>query len=403
MTMASNRALALLLCFSLSALSVAAVGFGDLPGNREVIYRPGTEVRIPFYVINGEHIDVTLSTAAPQHPETIGTPEDDNIVSYAAIADPAPRTGDRIVEVVFRFPDHQLRPGTYPVDVYATDVRDIGGATVTAVATVKFRLTVWVLSPEPLIHVTGVSAEPIAEGLRADATVWYISRTLQDLTATTEVRVMKGNSTLATATGDPRLLPSGKADTATLSLPTEGLAGGEYEMYATVRYGDAAEGGPAVLKIGTLHVAIPSYTGELRYNETNRFRFNVSNQWNRELKKVYASLSLGAQEKTTASLDIPPFGQTEYEVYFDRDDGLLPGPAVMNATVTFQDYDTRQGQYVDKTESFGLPVSIVVPPAVEQPLALRDVLTWGLGIAVIALLALLFALRRRRTPPVQEK
>ncbi len=396
------------LLFSISLLAIllggafaSAVGFGNLPNNREIIFMPGGEVRVPFYVINGERLSVSASSNAAFDPATLGTPLDDNINAYVSVDDGAPLTGPRQVEVVFRFPEH-MRPGTYPVDVYATDSKPTSdAATVATVATVKFRLTVWVLSPDPLIAIEGVSSEPVAEGLDANATVWFVSRTVQDLQAVVTVEVRKDNITLARATARPIALPSGKRDSALVVLPTEELVGGEYELLATVAYADTSAQAGGILKIGTLHVGIPSHSTELQFNATNQFTFNITNQWNRELKDVYATVRLNGKEKTTASLDIPPFGQTPYEIYFDRDEALAPGPAVVEVVVTFKDYDTRSGQYADKQETFSLPVTIATPPIAEQPIALRDIIVWGLGIAVLGLIIVVFVIVRRREPPQQ--
>ncbi len=403
-----RAALLLALLFAGSLLFAPAalgVGFGNPPGNREIIFRPGTEVRVPFLVINGEHLQVTASTLQTADPSTRGTPDDDNIMDYVRIDDNAPGTGPRPIEVVFRFPDHEMKPGTYPIDIHATDyVADSSGATITAVATVKLRLTVWVLSPDPLVHVQSVWAPPIAEGLQANASVTYLSRTTQDLTATASVRVVDENGTvLAQASAPSRALASGTTATDSIIIPTENLAGGDYNLYAAVRYADkTAEGGPGILKIGTLHVGIPAHTTEFTYNTTNRFRFTVENQWNRALQEVYATVNSGPQQKKTASLDIPPFGTTEYEVYFDRDERLLPGPASVMATVTFRDYNTVTGQYEPRAEQFTLPVTVLPPPVEERPaITLTGVLLWGLGFAVLALLILLVVLlRRRKEPPV---
>ena len=113
--------LTLILMGSLLFAPVAlGVGFGNPPGNRESIFRPGTEVRVPFLVINGEHLQVTASTLQTADPSTLGTPGDDNIMAYVSIDDDAPGTGPRPIEVVFRFPDHEMKPGTYPSELHAT-------------------------------------------------------------------------------------------------------------------------------------------------------------------------------------------------------------------------------------------------------------------------------------------
>jgi len=397
----------LLLGILLISQAVMGVGFGNPPSNREIIFRQGTDVRVPFFVIHGEHLQVSASTLQAADPTTLGTANDDNMLQYITIDDAAPGTGPREVAVVFRFPDHEMHPGTYPIDIVATDYSSApGGATITAVASVKLRLTVWVLSPDPVIEVLGVSATPIAEGMDANATVAYVSRTVQDLAVVASIRVVDVNGTvLVSSTAPSRMLPSGQSATENIILPTERLPGGDYDMYATLAYaGRTAEGGPGVLKIGTLHVAIPTHTTEFTYNTTNKFRFTVENQWNRALHEVYATVRSGTQEKKTASLDIPPFGTTEYEVYFDRDEQAMPGSATVNTVVTFRDYNTVTEQYEPREEPFALPITILAPSVEERPsITLTGVLLWGLGFAVLALLiALVILLRRRKEPPVAQ-
>lgn len=377
-----------------------AVGFMNMPQQREIVFEPNGHVEIPLTVVNGQYIGASISTPGEAHPETLGTPQDDNILEYARIIDNAPRTGPRTVTLAFDFPQ-QLRPGFYLVDVYATDYpTNTEGAMVSAVATTRLRFTVRVLNAEKLAEITALGVPPIAEGLQANGTVTVVSRTEQDIDRVqAELFVYKGEELVATARTGAAPLPSAGAVSLSAILPTEELPGGEYLMNASVTYdGAVISSHQEILKIGTLHVTVPEYTRQVTYNTTNRFLFNISNEWNRELQEVYAFTTFGGQVKKTASQDIPPFGRTEYEVYFDRDEALQPGSANVNITISFKDYDPKTKAYVLKEETFLHPVQVVLPPVPEQ-LSMQQVLTYGIIglLAILLIVAILLLLRK--TPP----
>lgn len=381
--------------------SVLAVGIGNLPQQREFIFSPGAEVSVPLRVINGEHIQVRI--AGPQgDPAALGTPADDNILSYVSLDDPAPGTGERHIHVRFRFGQY-LRPGVYPVTVTVTDTPpEQASGTITAVATTQLRLTVRSLSHEKLLEIQGVSVPPIAEGLPANATVHVVSRTVQPIgSAVALVTVYADGVPVASARSGAAAVPSGQGAALAVVLPTEQLRGGTYDINATVDY-DGALAGPAAahLKVGTLRVFVDGHTGTMVHNATNRFVFNVSSRWNRELRDVHAVVLLGGQEKRTAGQHIPPFGAAAFEAYFDRDPSLAPGPATVNLSVSYQDFNTESGEYARRVESFLLPVELVVAPAEEQPMDLRLAVIALSSLLVILLIALIILLlgRKERTP-----
>lgn len=377
----------------------------NLPGQREFIFEPGGEIIIPVSVQNARNIDVFAYSPLPNNPETLGTPDDDNIMEYVTIEDPAPNTSSRTVVLRINMPE-QLRPGYYYIHLIAKDIPTEAGAAVSAVAETQLRFTIWALSPEKVVDITGVSVPPIAEGLDAKATIGFVSRTQQDIPAVyAEAIVSKDGQELARGRSGVMTLPSAATGSLEIALPVAHVAGGEYSVHTTLFYGEQKEGPVETLKIGTLHVGVEEHTPELVYNTTNRFMLNISNQWNRELQSVYARVQLGGQVKTTASQHIQPFGKTEYEVYFDRDETIMPGSAAVNATIWYKDYDPRTKEYVEKQESFLLPVAVVLPPVPEDTgLDMKMVAIYSImGLLIILLLiALAMLLRRSPAQPTQQ-
>jgi hypothetical protein len=381
-----------------------AVGITNPPSQRDFVFNPGEAFNINIGVGGAERIGVYLYTRNPAHPETLGTPEDDNVLSYVRINDPAPNTSDRTVTVQFALPQI-LKPGDYAVDFYATELAEIEG-TVTATASTKIRFTIHVLSEEKRIEILGFSVPPIPEGMNANASITIVSRTKQNLNnVLTEVRLYRNDTVVATARSKSIALLSAQTATLNVTLDTENIRGGDYPANGTVYFDEFAnDTWTETLKIGTLHVDVSDATRQFVYNTTNKFNFIVSNRWNRELQEVYATVSIGSQGKKSASLNIPAFGQTSYELYFDRDETLLPGTVTANVTVFFKDYDPPTKTYVQKQESFLLPVDIIVPLVPQKKWwegeTLVYVLAGGLLLLLLAIIILILILIFRR--PKQE-
>jgi hypothetical protein len=378
-----------------------AVGFMNLPVQREYIFEPGLSFDVPISVVNNGNTHVALTTITPGHPETLGTPEDDNILSYVELEDPDPDGANRQVVMHFRLPE-QLKPGFYYVDIVATDLPEGPGATVSAVAATKLRITVRALSPEKVVEVTGIEVPPIAEGLNANTTVYFVSRTTQRIdNVYVQAQVYRGDELVADGLSPGMALESAQAGSLTVPLKTAELVGGEYRVQATVFYdGKSTQASTEVLKIGTLHVAVPEHTAELQYNTTNRFMFNISNQWNQELQDVYATVLFGPQSKKTASQNIAPFGKTQYEIYFDRQEDILPGDTQVNITVSYKDFDPRAKKYIAKEESMLVPVKVLAPP-VEEGLSGAMIAMYSfMGLlALLVIVALILLFRRKSAPP----
>jgi hypothetical protein len=396
-----------LLAIALAALPLSlAVGFANLPTgpDREILFSPGLARNVPLYVVGDGIIDVTISSPGQGDPATLGTAQDDNILEYVHIDDPFAGSGQRELSLRFALPQ-QLKPGVHYVDVVAHEHSTGQQETVAALASVKLRFTVRVLTQEKLAEVVGFGIPAVAQGLEANATVAIASRTLQDIGEVQAiVRAYENGTIAAQGTTDAVALPSGKTVALFALLDTQGLAGGEYPANATVTYdGQQIWSQTIMLKVGTLHVAVPSHTESLLFNATNKFTFDVGNEWNRELRDVYATVRLGEQEKKTPSLNIPAFGRTAYDVYFDRDERISPGWYAVNVTVRFNDFDPQTQSYEGRVETFLVPVN-VVQPAEERPAGTgaQALFLYGLlGVLVLLLLAVLFLLLRRRPAHAQ--
>lgn len=396
--------LVFIFCTLLSS-SAFAVGFANLPSVREVVFSPGADIEIPLAVVGGSNIDVNLNALTPGDPSTLGTAQDNNILEYVHIIDASPGTGERALSVRFSFPQ-AMKPGIYYIDMYATDnPPNRNQAMITAVASVKLRFTVRVLSSEKLLEITSIGVPPIAEGLPANVSLGVISRTtstLDNVRAT--FFVWDKESLLLTVDGPASIrLDSAQSAVISSSLPVDSLSGGEYTVNATVSYdGNTASSNPATLRIGTLHVDVRNHTPSLAFNATNKFTFNIVNQWNRELREVNAKVTLNGQTKKTASLNIPPFGSTIYEIYFDRDASLIPGTASVSVEVVFKDFDPISGGYQEKTEQFSLPVLVQEPPVLEQPSAFSSLLlpvSIGMVLLIVLLTLIVAYVRRSHEDP----
>ncbi len=389
--MAARKPLALaLLALALLLPLIApahAVGFANLPATTEFLFSPGKTVEVPLYVVRGSAIDVTVSAPSPDPEDAAATQRAQSILSYVSLDDPAPKGGERELTLRIAFPQ-QMEPGTYLIDVWATDRPPQQEATIMAVASVKMRLTVRVLSPDPLLEVTGISVPASAQGLAANATLTVASRSAQDVPdAVAAVNVYSNGTLVASGTTRHAMVLSGETVALTAALPTEGLAGGDYDVNATVSYGGRqASSAQETLRIGTLHVDVPDYTRTLLFNATNRFSFTIANRWNRDLHGAYATLRLAGAEKTTATHDIPAFGTTGYEVYFDRESSLVPGHAPVNITISYSDYDPASGEYVAKRESIVVDTEIAAPAAQERPAIATSTLVLSATLALLVLL-----------------
>ncbi|MDD9952896.1 MAG: hypothetical protein OXR66_01005 [Candidatus Woesearchaeota archaeon] len=380
------------------------MGFANLPANREIIYTPGGTVDIPLYFISTGSIKASVSSPNVGDPSTLGTPEDNNILEYVTLSDPNPGGHNREAMLHFSFPQ-QFKPGVYFVDVHVADIPPEGyEATVSAVASAKLRLTVHVLTNEKVIEIGKPYAPATVDGVDANATITVTSRSLsniQDMYAM--VRVYDDGVLVAQQETPHTSLQSLGAVHLFTTLPTAALAGGEYDVNATVHFdGLSQETQTSILKIGTLHVDVRDVTDIFIYNTTNKFEFTIANQWNRELQDVFAVVTFGTQEKKTASLDIPPFHGTPFELYFDRDptqEGTVP----VTIAVTYNDYDPATGEYVNKEETFTIPVTIVLPAQEETPRQLKStLLAVFMGVIVVLLLIIILLFLKGRKPEHNE-
>lgn len=395
-----------LLVSSLFLPTVFAVGFSNLPSQREYNFVPGLTVDIPIYPSNANTIRVVFG-APTGDLATLGTSEDDNIANYVTLEDPSPDGPPREVILHMRFPE-QLKPGDYFIGVVAQDVQ-IGEGTVSAIASTSLRFTIHVLSPTKRIDILETRTYPIPEGLNANVSVFVVSRTSQNIDRMfSEVRVYKNGELVSTANSPTISLASGEPAELVTKLNTEDLKGGEYQVNATVHFDEFVKNAPTteILKIGTLHVGLEDYTRTFTYNTTNQFLFNISNQWNRELQDAYTEVHIGSQFKKSASQNIAPFKNTQYELYFDREEAIKANTTIIgNVTVTFKDFDPATKTYVAKQETFNATIDIVLPPVVEKKWWEGDTLIYviigGIALIVMLILVLIIVLLYKKTskPP----
>ncbi len=382
--------------------TVFAVGFSNLPSQREYTFTPGLTVNIPIYPSNAETVRVILGAPAGD-PATVGTPNDDNIANYVTLEDPQPDGPPREVIIHMKFPE-QLKPGDYKINIAAQDVI-IGQGTVSAVASTRLQFTIHVLSPDKRIDILEIRALPVPEGLNANVSVFVVSRTSQDISAIfSEVRVYKNGELISTANSQPVSLSSGSPLELSTKLNTEELRGGEYQVNATVHFdGYSNYTGTEILKIGTLHVNLAEYTSQFTFNTTNQFLFNISNEWNRELRDVYTQVEIGSQSKKSASQNIAPFKKTQYELYFDREEAIKPGTINAVITVTFNDFDPASKTYIAKKESFNASIEVVVPPVPEKKWWEGDMLIYviigGIALILIFILILIIVMLLKKKSP----
>lgn len=374
------RLFVFLLLLVLFAPLSTAVGYSP-PSQREFLFEPNKQFEVELGV-TGSSVGVSLNS------------EQEEILQYVRLEDPAPNSGGRTVKIIFDLPA-EMDPGLYGIDIYISE-RPAGGGVVSATATAKLRLRLRVLSDEKFIEIRSIRIPSIAEGLRANATIDVISRTMQPIDRIyAVVRVYEDGRIVAEDTTGVISLLSAESGTLFATLGTEHLGGGEYDVNASVHYdGKQAETGTAILKVGTLHVEVTGHTDVLIYNATNKFLLNLSNQWNRALRDVHAYVRVGDQQKKTPSQDIDPFGTTEYEVYFDRDDSIGPGQVPVNITVVFNDLNPRTGSYQAREEQFARTVD-VARPVVEESSLLTNPMTYvAFAIALLVLLWVVFRGRR---------
>lgn len=376
-----------------------AVGFANLPSNTEVIFEPYAVHEYTLKVVNAPRIDVQFSSQTPAHPETLGTAEDDNILAYVQLDDPDPQGGPREVHLKIGLPG-AMKPGIYYVDVFASEIPEKTEATISALASMKMRITVHVLSDEKRIEVLGVSVPATQQGVDSNASVFVVSRTTQDIDSViAHFNIYDGDALVAETRSISQRLASRQQGELKAPLGVADLPGGEYKVNGTVVFDGSAIGFPEqTLKIGTLHVSIPEHTKSLIYNETNRFSFSIANEWNRELRDVYAHVAIGTQTKKTASQHIPAFDKTGYEVYFDREAELHPGIKDVSITVTYLDFDPATQSYASKTDTIVVQITVVRPPIVETPgLPWRIVILSGAVSLIILLLLLVVLLMLRKS------
>lgn len=400
-----DRIILFFIILSISTAGVAAVGFGNMPSQREFIFSPGAQYEVSFAVVNSPTIRTSVYTSTVEEPSTVGTPDDNNILRYVTLIDPDPDGPPRVVALRFDLPQ-QFRPGRYEIYVTSSEVAPSSGGTVGAMAASRLMFTLHVLRQDKFIELTSFQALPVPQGVSANVTLGVVSRTLQDINSVSaEVRLYREGALVKSAWTTPLPLPSKESALLLASIDTEDLDGGDYDINATIHYdGNTLDSWPETLKVGTLHVKLINHSTPMTYNTTNRFLFSVGNEWNRELRDVYAEVHIGDQIKKSPSQNIPPFGQTQYEVYIDREESLLPGHIEGNISVTFQDYDSVSKSYIAKNESFTVPIDIVLPPDPEQGWLEQNIVYVGVGIVLllfIMMVVIIIMLLRRpkeRTP-----
>ncbi|HIH24800.1 TPA: hypothetical protein HA251_07245 [Candidatus Woesearchaeota archaeon] len=355
-----------------------------MPSQREFIFSPGAQYEIPFAVVNSPTIRVSAYTSTVEEPSTVGTPEDNNVMRYVTLVDPDPDGPPRGVALRFDLPQ-QLRPGRYEIYVLSSEVAPSDGGTVGSMAASRLMFTLHVLRQDKFIELTSFQALPVPQGVSANATIGVVSRTLQDISSiAAEIRLYRDGALIKSVWSTPEPLPSKESALLIANIDTDDLTGGDYDINATIHYdGNSIDSWSETLKVGTLHVRLVNHSPTLTYNTTNRLFFSIGNEWNRELRDVYAEVRIGAQTKKSPSQNIPPFGQTQYDLYIDRDESLLPGRVDVNISVTFQDYDSVGKRYVTKSESFTAPIDIILPPEPEQGWLEKNMVYIGVGIVVL--------------------
>jgi hypothetical protein len=331
---------------------------------------------------------------------------------YVTLIDPMPGGGPRGVTLQFSFPERiDIPPGIYTVGFNANEVPPPGKQITTSVS-IGLAFIVRVYSDDLILDMTRVDITPVPIGTPVNISATIISRTTQEIPMQrlTYYVLAEDGSTLAYGTARHGPLASGESVEVIGTVDTSDLPGGIYRTNVTAEYdGPTTWYDQTILRIGTLTIdVLDDYTKSFTFNETNKFTFGLKSNWNKPLANVQSNVQLLGQSKRSASVRIPPFGESErLEVYFDRTE-LPPGRHEGVIVVTYQEQSENPSlQALMEEHTFRMPIAVdvVLPPApvvVEtpwKPTFVQVVVGVSSLLLLLNILLIIFLLRRKKKDP----
>jgi len=161
----------------------------------------------------------------------------------------------------------------------------------------------------------------------------------------------------------------GEEKSITRVFDTSDLEEGEYTAQLAVNVGSYSITKEQKFKVGRIKLSVETIKQEYPISEVSKFEMSVKNNWNEEVKNVYAQVEISDKNKEiiefkTSMFDVPSLdkGGTAKVSHFFDSSGIIEGRYNMNVTLFYKDYTTNSNYEIEfkkKKISAGLIIGVI--------------------------------------------
>ncbi|MFH1399343.1 MAG: hypothetical protein ABIG95_04505 [Candidatus Woesearchaeota archaeon] len=345
------------------------------PGKATIDFEPNLEKTLSFYLCGAESIQSYI--------------KDFDLGQYATIEDNNQNGGCRHITVHIKFPENISPPGKHRILVGGLQLEGSAAGITTRVA---IQATVYVNVPyEGMYPVWRFDAPNANEGEPVLFQAIVTNLGLMPVPgAYVSVDVSSNNSLLKNLKSATKVIPALGEEIFLMEMSTVGMKSGTYDVLAKLHYDAEEQPITTQFNIGTLYVAINSFSEMAEQGRINPINVEIESKWNNLLEDVYANIQIGNSKLKTASIDLKPWEKTNITGYYDA--GNIP--------LGFQDVSIVL-HYEDAATTKSGKLEIIKPTSEEKPSSFNFKITpVHILIGIILLLVILdimwFATRKRK-------
>jgi len=300
----------LLILIIISTQLISAGGVGISPASYKEFFEPNLTKTFSFHSFNTDSA------------KGVNTYVKGDLAQYVNLSTDYMLGGGEFTATI-TLPEKIDKPGVHTILIGVIEAQGNGEEIgVGGIAAIQGRIDIIVPFPGQYAE-SRFAITDINEGEEAKYEITSENLGSQNLKVNTKIEIYKVNSTeiiIAETFKESTLKPK---ETLTIQgeLPTEKLAPGEYQAFATIDWGN-----PDVInqtfRVGEFLVEIIDYDYQFIQGKINPFNIQIQNKWNTKIDKVFASVSITDNGVVvgnfkTVSVDTSPWEVKNIPGYFD--------------------------------------------------------------------------------------
>lgn len=303
--------LALFLILLLNAALTSAIGLS--PSDFYYDFEPGLEGTISLDVISNSGMDGYADVSL-----------EGDLVQYATLDKSEvyiPSGGRAKIVVTFKLPETKDdRVGKQTLWIRAAErPADSSSATIAVTTAVRGVIVVNYPYPGQYLDITAFNTKNVNQGQNSFAEWKVLSRGSQDTLYSTRLTVRNPlGENILDKYFDAKLIKLGEELSGNVVLETANFEAGKYESLLTIEYGNEKKEQSASFMVGEENVDISNFKPtNLAYGKINEISISVSNLWNSEFTKVFATVDIANASTTTPTKKIRALGSADLVQFID--------------------------------------------------------------------------------------